>query len=265
MQESHKLGKRLIWPGIVTALLLAAAAQAQSPPPDVGLVTKLTGKATYRNQEEKKPGQVQAFMKVRQGDHFHLSKASSLTLLYFASGRQETWKGPIALVAGAAASTVKNGKKAATLAVKMMPPSAIKMIAAAPFPLPRSGAGPAGATQMHRTAGRAGGTPMLEKSPNSRSGAIQTMAPVCRVPTKVLNPEETRQALKKAKTIYQDLKKEAEPGDFTPELYFLGVLAEYRQYGKMNKILDQMLQQKPGDPALKKLKNWTRTQALCGG
>lgn len=91
------------------------------------------------------------------------------------------------------------------------------------------------------------------------------MAPVCPVPSQGPSAAESRQEIKKAAAVYQDLKKKAAADDFTPELYFLGVLAENRQYVEMNKILDQMLQKKPGDAALKELKSWIRAQSLCGG
>jgi hypothetical protein len=281
MQALISIPKKSFCLGLIALFLSAAPALAQTSSPDVGLVTKMAGEAAYWNKEEKKPAPVQAFMKVRQGDNFKLSKDSSLQLLYFANGRQETWKGPAALVAGDAASVAKGGKKAAAPEVKMMPPSAIKKIAAAPFLLARTGAGPAGATQMPRAApgraggtamksmeppGRSGATPMMEQAPPGRSGAIQTMAPVCPVPSKdAPSPEVIQKEIKQAEAVYQDLKQKAGADDFTPELYFLGVLAENRQYSEMNKILDNLLQKKPGDAALKELKAWVRAQSLCGG
>ncbi len=265
---------------IVAVFLGAALALAQTSSPDVGLVTKLTGETTYWNKEEKKPARVQAFMKVRQGDNFKLSKDSGLTLLYFASGRQETWKGPGTLVAGDGESAAKGGKKQAPPEVKMMPASAIQKIAAAPFLQSRSGGTPSGATQLPRMApgrtgatasksmappDRSGATPMMEKSPPGRSGAIQTMAPVCTVPPPMPPPEVVQKEIKQAEAVYQDLKQKAGADDFTPELYFLVVLAEYRQYTEMNKILDDLLKKKPGDPDLKEMKAWVRAQSLCGG
>lgn len=280
MQATSSIPKNFFALVLITLFLGAAAALAQTSSPDVGLVTKLTGEASYWNQEDPKPVRVQAFMKVRQGDSFKLAKDSALTLLYFASGRQETWKGPVAITAGDAAGAGKHGKKAATPEVKMMPTSAMKIIAAAPFPLPRSGPGASGATRMQRSApgraggtemksmappGRSGATPMMEKAPPGRPGANETLGPVCPVPAQGPSPEEARQAITQAEAVYQDLKTKAAADDVTPELYFLGVLAEYRQYAEMNKILDKMLQNKPGDPALKELKNWVRAQSLCGG
>lgn len=277
MQPSSSILIKSFCLALAAFLLSAAPSPAQTSAPDAGLVTKLSGKAVYWNKEEKKPAAAQAFMKVRQGDHLKLSKGAALTLLYFTGGRQETWKGPATLVVGKAAGTAKG--KAAAPEVKMLPGSAIQKIAAAPFLSAQAGAGPAGATQMPRSApgrgggtamqsmeppGRAGATPMMEKAPG-RSGAIQTMAPVCVIPPKGPSPEEARKAVEQAQAVYQDLKKKAAPDDFTPELYFLGVLAENRQYAEMNKILDGLLQKKPGDQALKEWKAWVRTQTLCGG
>ena len=59
--------------GVAAAFLAVAAASAQSPAPDVGLITQLSGPVTYWNKEEQKePLPAQAFMKVRQGDHLKL-------------------------------------------------------------------------------------------------------------------------------------------------------------------------------------------------
>jgi hypothetical protein len=134
--------------------------------------------------------------------------------------------------------------------------------------MPRSTDNRAGATVMKsmEPPDRAGGTPLMEKSSQGRSGAIQTMAPVCPVPSKdAPSPEVIRKEIKQAEAVYQDLKQKAAADDFTPELYFLGVLAEYRQYAEMNKILDKMLQKNPGDAALKELKAWVVFQSTCGG
>jgi hypothetical protein len=245
----------------------------------VGLITKLTGEATYWNKQEKKPSPVQAFMKVRQGDNFKLSKNAALTLLYFSSGRQETWKAPAVFTAGTAESAAK-GKKQAPPEVKTMPTSAIQKIAAAPFLKPPSEGASPGATQMIRmdpgrtgaTAaksmeppGRTGATAQMEAAPPSRSGAIQTMAPVCTVPPPLPPKDVIQKEITQAKAEYQNLKQKAGADDFTPELYFLGVLAEYRQYDEMNKILDDLIKKNPGDPALKEMKTWVRNQSLCGG
>jgi hypothetical protein len=222
---------------------LTATVAAQTSLPDVGLITKLSGEATYWNKgDNKEPTKVQAFMKVRQGDHLKLPAAASLTLLYFASGRQETWKGPVTIIAGDQESKVLGGKQPASPPeVKIMPAKATRQMMGLPLPLPGSGAG--------------------------RSGIIQTMAPrrPAAEPGGAPAPlsSEAQRKIKEAEKVYQDLKKAAAADDVTPELYFLGVLAEYKQYPEMAKVVDTMLQKRPGDAALKDLKAWVRSQSAA--
>ncbi len=274
MQAIFHLPKKSVFLLAVALLIGAAAALAQSSSPDVGLVTKLSGKATYWNDQEKTPAKVQAFMKVRQGDHIELAGEGALQLLYFASGRQETWKGPARLQAGSGQSLTPPGGQV-TPEVKMLPASAAKKMAAAPFLLARGGASLAEATLAKGLASeRAGATPMMEKAPPGRSGvtemqrvapgrsgAIQTMAPVCPVqPQAAPLTAAARQEIQAAKKEYLGLKKKAAADDFTPELYFLGVLAQHRQYPEMERMLDQILQKKPGDQRFNDLKTWVRAQ-----
>ncbi len=262
MQFIIKIPKKSFLPGVAALMLCAATALAQTSPPDVGLVTKLSGEATYWNDQEKQPAKAQAFMKVRQGDHFQLAGAGVLQLLYFTSGRQETWSGPARLQAGDQESAALGGKEQAPPAVKTLPASAAKKLAAAPFLLARGGASFSGATQVRGLgAERGGATPMMEQAPPGRSGVIQTMAPVCPVrPQAAPLTAADRQDIQAARAVYQDLKKKAAPDDFTPELYFLGVLAQHRQYPEMDRMLSQILQKKPGDKGFNDLRAWVRTQ-----
>src|SRR5208337_2536125 len=121
---------RIICLGVAAAFLVCAAASAQAPAPDVGLITQLSGPVTYWNKEEQKEQvPAKAFMKVRQGDNFKLNEAGSLTLLYFASGRQETWKGPATFVAGATESAAAgNQKPPAQPEVKVISTKATKQL-----------------------------------------------------------------------------------------------------------------------------------------
>src|SRR5208337_3534830 len=166
---------RIICLGVAAAFLAVAAASAQAPAPDVGLITQLSGPVTYWNQEEQKqPAPAQAFMKVRQGDHLKLPGAASLTLLYFASGRQETWKGPVSLIAGDRESATAGGRKASPQPqVQILPAKVTKRIAGAPLPSP---------------------------SCMERSGVIQTMAPTCPSPAKpqVTLSKEAQQQIQEA-------------------------------------------------------------------
>lgn len=222
---------------------LAATVAAQTSLPDVGLITRLSGEATFWNKNDNKnPAKVQAFMKVRRGDHLKLPAAASLTLLYFASGRQETWKGPATLMAGdTESSAVGNQKTPLQPEVKILPAKATRQMMGLPLPLPCSSTG--------------------------RSGFIQTMAPHCPAAEKAGAPallsSEAQRKIKEAEKVYRDLKKAAAADDVTPELYFLGILAEYKQYPEMAKVVDTMLQKRPGDAALKDLKAWVRSQTAA--
>jgi hypothetical protein len=223
---------------------LAAAAAAQTSLPDVGLITKLSGEVRFSNEAEKKePAKVQAFMKVRRGDRLKLPEAGSLTLLYFASGRQESWKGPGTIIAGDTESAAAAGQQPPSPPeVKLLPVKASRQMAGAP--------------------------PVLTPAELGKSGVIQTMAPVCPTPEKAAVPAplsgEAQRKIKEAEKLYQELKKGAAADDVTPELYLFGVLAEYKQFPEMLKLIDAMLEKRPGDAALKDLKACVRAQATGG-
>ena len=233
---------RIICLGVATAFLVAAAASAQASAPDVGLKTQISGEVTYwNNEEQKKPVPAQAFMKIRQGDNFKLNEAGSLTLLYFASGRQEIWKGPATLVAGATESAAAGDQKSpAQPEVKLISTKATKQLAGTPLFLPRSSTG--------------------------KSGGIQTMGPKCEPAAGTPAPlsAEARRNIKEAEKVFQELKKSAAVDDVTPELYFLSILNKYKQFPEMAKVVDNMLQKRPGDAALKNLEGWVRSQAATG-
>jgi hypothetical protein len=225
-------------------VFLAAAAAAQTSLPDVGLITKLSGDVRFSNEAEKKePAKVQAFMKVRRGDRLKLPEAGSLTLLYFASGRQESWKGPGTIIAGDTESAAAGGQQPPS-------PPEVKLIS----------------TKASRQ--MAGAPPVLTPADFGNSGVIQTMAPTCPAPEKAAAPVprtyEAQRKIKEAEKLYQELKKGAAADDVTPELYLFGVLAEYKQFPEMVKMIDAMLEKRPGDAALKNLKASVRAQATGG-
>ena len=186
----------------VAALLLWAGGRAGASTADVGLVTNLSGEATYANQtDQKQPVPAQAFMKVRQGDQFKLSPGSKVQVVYFDNGRQETWTGPATFVAGAGESRLAGeGQGAAAPEVKILPAKVSKRLGAPNLPLPRAGL--------------------------RYSGVIQTMAPECKTSTpaatcvKPLDPKG-RKEIKEAQEVYQNMREQTAPGDLTPE-FFLG-------------------------------------------
>ena len=227
---------------MLTVFLVATAA-AQTSLPDVGLITKLSGEVMFSNEAEKKePAKVQAFMKVRRGDRLKLPEGGSLTLLYFASGRQESWKGPGTIIAGDTESAAAGQQPPSPPEVKLLPVKASRQMAGAP--------------------------PVLWPADFGKSGIIQTMAPTCPAPEKAAAPVprtyEAQRRIKEAEKLYQELKKGAAADDITPELYLYGVLAEYKQFPEMVKMIDAMLEKRPGDAALKSLKASVRAQTTGG-
>jgi hypothetical protein len=227
--------------GLAWALGGAVAAPAQTAPPDVGLVTQLCGTATYSNQDQpKEPAPVQAFMKIRRGDHIKLGEPASLQLLYFASGRQETWQGPATLLIGDLESTAQGHRQPLPQpAVQLLPTKVTRRIAGAPLPLPRSSLFFSGATQTRGV--KPPGTGTIAPAP-PLSAADQTK-------------------LKDAEKTYRDLRAKAAADDLTPELFFLAVLAEYQQYPRMDQLIDAMQKKRPGDAVLKDLKVWVRSRS----
>jgi hypothetical protein len=233
-----RLSKAGLYLAGLAMVFLTTIAHASSP--DVGLITSLTGEVSFWNAtDQKEPAQAQAFMKVRQGDHFKLPPGSQVQLLYCVSGRQETWTGPTTFSAGdQKGQAVDDKKQQAPPEVKIVPSKVSKRIMEAPIPFPRC-------TVRY-------------------SGAIQIMTPGCPASPKAPVSPEARQQIVKAQEVYRDLQKEAEAGDLTPELYLLSVYAEYGQYAKMEKVIDAMREKQPGNATLKNLGDWVRSQAAAG-
>jgi len=54
--------------GVVLIMMSGTSMEAQTVPPDVGIITQLSGEVTYRNEDyQKTPEKAQAFMKIFQG------------------------------------------------------------------------------------------------------------------------------------------------------------------------------------------------------
>ena len=89
--------------------LAFGVAHAQSG--DVGLINLLSGDVSY--QPDGAPAsKAQAFMKVRSGDRFTVAAGAQLRIVYFQGGRQETWRGPVTVKAGAQQSDAGSAQPA---------------------------------------------------------------------------------------------------------------------------------------------------------
>lgn len=218
----------------------AGVAKVRALPPDVGLVTRLTGAVTYRNKGYEEPtAKAQAFMKTRRGDRFTLPAGAVIQVVYFLGGRQETWKGPVAFTIGDSESRPEPAK--------------------GPRAQPKVVILPAGTTQGVRRI-----PALLRRAGVWRPGAGQIRGEVEASPTAFAITAEEKAEIAAAKEIYRSLRKQTDPRDITPELYLLGVLTDYDQYGEMEEVLNEALKRQPDNEILKTLKKWVLAQRAQG-
>ena len=222
--------------GVAAVLLIEIPTEARVLPPDVGLVTQLSGDATYWNEAyQKTPEKAQAFMRIREGDHFRVVVGAVVQLVYFQNGRQEAWKGPAAFVVGETQSRAEGEK-----GVQAQPEVIIL---------------PAGTSQGIRRI-----PVLLRRAGLSRSGAIQIRGTGEGAQKAIVPTKEEQAEIAMAKENYQRLRKQTRPDDITPELNLLGVLADYEQFEEMEKVIKEALKIQPNNEVLKELGEWVRTQ-----
>jgi len=232
----------------VAVLLINGSLHANEPPPDVGLVTKLSGEVTYSNEAEKgPPAKALAFMKIRQGDMLALSPGAKVTLIYFSNGRQETWDGPVSFKVGKENSqtTGAHGLEGKPQ-VQVVPSIIAGKIGNIEVPLPRDRTSRSGHTKIR-----------------GDSAGKEPSAPV--VPRVLDNVGQAQ--IKEAKKKYVSLKKDLGSESVTPELFLLSVFTEYEQYEEMEHIIEMMLKKQPDNAALKDLAVWIKngSQESPGG
>ena len=222
--------------GVVLIMMSGTSMEAQTVPPDVGIITQLSGEVTYRNEEyQKTPEKAQAFMKIFQGDYFQVEAKAMIQLVYFLNGRKETWKGPAAFIVGEAQSRAKSEKgMQAQPEVKMLPSGVLDGVRRVPVLLRRAGL--------------------------SRSGIMQVRGPGETSPKSKVSSEEERAEIALAKENYRTLRNQSKEEDITPELYLLGILANYDQFEEMEKVIKDALKKQPDNEVLKKLEEWVKTQ-----
>jgi hypothetical protein len=226
----------LICLGMVLILAIQVFTGAQTLPPDVGLVTQLSGDVTYVNEGYQKiPEKAQSFMRIRQGDRFKAASGAMLQLVYFQSGRKETWKGPAVFIVDETQSRAEGEKGS-----RVQPEVVIL---------------PSGASQgMQRI------PVLLRRAGLSRSGTTQVRGVVGAPQKAITLSEEEKSEIKRAKEIYQSLRKQTKAEDITPELTLLVVLADYEQYEEMEKVIKDAMKTQPDNPVLKQLDEWVKTQ-----
>lgn len=106
-------------------LMLLAGGQAWAT--EVALVMSVQGRVL--RQATPAPLAVETFVKLNEGDRLSLAQGSKLQLVYFESGRQETWSGP-----GSLDLALREGKSSGMAApeVQQQPLSLTKQLARTP-------------------------------------------------------------------------------------------------------------------------------------
>jgi hypothetical protein len=203
---------------------LALGANAQSS--DVGMVNQLSGDVAYVSQGGAQ-SKAQAFMKVRQGDHFTLAPGAQMRVVYFNGSRQETWKGPASFRAVAQQSEAISGhvEEAAQL-----PSGVAQKIAQVPNLVQIAKIGRSGGIAV-----RGGGKP----------GPLSS---------------ENQAEVSQAKANYAQMRQKASGEDITPELYFYSVLQDHLLYGEMKTVTDEMLKRQPNNAEAQDLAAYVKSR-----
>lgn len=116
-------------PAVLALLAPLAAGAADAPNSESGMVTLVQGSVIYATGGDRdKP--VVAFMKVRAGDKLRLPPDARVQLVYFQSGRQETWRGATQLEVGATDSRAANA--ASPPEIRQLPAPVLQQLTRAP-------------------------------------------------------------------------------------------------------------------------------------
>lgn len=207
---------------VVGALMIGAYGIGNAQAVDVGLVQQLAGDVTYVSTTGS--GKVQAFMKIRQGDRFTVPAAAQVQVVYFQSGRKETWRGPASFNAGAERSDAVRGT-------------------------------------VHEVANLPVGVPQkIQKIPDmiqmARLGGVQVRS----APQKRRVGAQDEAELAAARATYAQLRQQLPQEDITPELYLFSVLQDYLLYDEMKTMVDEMVRKQPTSGEAQQLAEWVRAR-----
>jgi hypothetical protein len=209
---------------MLVAVLLAAAAGGAHAQADVGLVNLVAGDVSFVPLSGK-PGKVQPFMRVRDGDRFTLPAGAQIRVVFFEGSRQERWQGPASFRAARAQGEAVNGKPAE---VVQLPAGVPNRIARVP-----------------------------ELMQNAKLGGIQVRG----APGRSAPDAAQSQTLREARATYEQLRKSMPADDITPELFLYSVLSDYQLYDEMKVVVDEMLRKQPGSEDVKSLAAWVNSRA----
>lgn len=213
-------------------LMTGAADFAYAGP--VGMVTQLKGDVVYQSPgEESLPAK--NFMKVREGDIFNLPAESLIQLVFFETGRKESWQGPVAFEAG---SNQGKGKSENAPAVSTLPENVANEVRRVSLLVDISRLQKTGSSAVRGVDGSE------EKSPRPS------------LPLRDTDKKEIEMAL----NIYKQMQKSSTPDDITPEIYLFSVMADYDQFEEMAGLVDLMKKKQPENEQIDLIAGWMEDQ-----
>lgn len=268
-----------LWPGLVALWLSAWVIAATDPKAPVAMLTQVSGQVSLI-AEAQQTQPARPFGKLPPGAELLLAEQAQLRLIYFQDGLQEHWQGPARLRLGESASVALSGQPSTSrlpagvggqlqrlnpdlqlqsmqrggltiakafgplrppemaerqeqLDVAAAPPPqfqaearASRPMAAAPRPAPR--------TEMRADEA-------YDASVSSPLPGEPPMAAAIKTPSVPKIPPSLQPALEN----YLRMKSQARPDDWTPDLYWLGVLQEARETELLKHHFEQTLRRFP--------------------
>lgn len=208
-------------------IVLSVMAYAAS---EVGMITQVSGKVTYQSASDNKPADVRNFMKVYEGDIFSLEADSFVQVVYLRSGRKETWKGPGNFKAGdqqGKSQIPSDQPKVSTMDTEKARQIVLLSDNLDPSRLQRTG------------------------SAALRGEKEKKLSQASRLLT-----EPEKKIITTAQKNYQDLLKDADAKDITPELYLFSALADYDQFAEMKPLIAEMRKKQPDNKDIDRLEEW---------
>lgn len=217
----------LLW--MLAAFAVAASVPALADSQAVGLVSQAEGQAVFLSaaQADDAAGQgerLEPFMQMYLGDVIRLGDDGRCRVVFYASGFQETWLGPVAVRLDASNGVVVSADAPGSNETAMLPTSVTQALGEASIPLRRADTERFGMVAVRGLSG----------------------------PDGVLS-EQALAEIGQAETAYEDLKARTDPKDVVAELYLIGVLHRHGAMDRLAEVAAAALEKRPDSEWLKGL------------
>ena len=223
---------------IAFTLNLVMATWVFSSETALGMITQVSGKVSYIHNKTKQASQPESFMKIYKGDKIILEPDSRLMLVFFKSGRKETWEGPASFYLDTL-NTVAIDQKNAEPKITSLPAivtSEIRRVSKIVN------------TSRLQTSGA-----VIVRGQENKDESAES------IPAVQLDASEEKE-IDSAKNTYKMLLDNSSKNDITPELFLFSVLADYDQFKEMYGLIDTMNKKQPDNSTTRELTLWLEKQ-----